>query len=485
MKLFTTLRRDIATRLAREIFVRRLLVKVQKLQEVNRSVAQIGCRLIDELKQNLTPRRLDQIQDLIRSNTRRIQRELREWDARGRRWRPRIKRLLTHCSDFGRAVGEHQMLLQAQDETLRLAERIQRQLGDAVAWLVLRSDPRLIAPLWERRRHHLPDQLGLSGPVLISKSAHETGRFLVIDNDLTRCLGIGDLTVVSADGRWFRPIPVEIKSTVGGGAFVEGAQLEVELRTSVSDHPVDAEIWKDFRSTLGLSDTREGHRPPGDLGAQEKEMLERSKILMEVTSRIRGRFRTPEHLLWPDVERVLSRAMTEGSYYELIEEGIMAVGIRTRAGVDMEAEHLRVLRELQDQGYAGREDLIQASSIDLGQEDWLSPYVPPIPLWPLPLELRTALLTGELFYSCAYDPAVWDRAMLGAGVTLRREEPNWILERGTERISLDHISVMKLTLGVLFSGVRPREIASIVAEALSPAESGTNPDDHSTNSKES
>jgi hypothetical protein len=34
---------------------------------------------------------------------------------------------------------------------------------------------------------------------------------------------------------------------------------------------------------------------------------------------------------------------------------------------------------------------------------------------------------------------------------------------------------MKLTLGVLFSGVRPNEIASIVAEGLSAAPPGATP----------
>jgi hypothetical protein len=159
--------------------------------------------------------------------------------------------------------------------------------------------------------------------------------------------------------------------------------------------------------------------------------------------------------------------MTEGSYYDLIDEGIMAVGIRMREGVDMEAETRRVLTELEQQGFARREGLIQATTFDLRDEDWLAPYVPPIPLWPLPLQLRVALLTGELFYSCAYDQGVWEQAMTKAGVALTQEDGHWILQKGNETTLLDQIAVMKLTLGVLFSGVRPSEIASIVAEALS------------------
>lgn len=364
-------------------------------------------------------------------------------------------------------MGDHHLMLQARETALRVSEAIQRQVGDAFAWLVLRSDPRMISPLFEARSHQLPDQVGLSGPVLLANAAHDTGKWLVIDNDLTRCLGIGDLTVVTADGKWRRPFSLEIKSSLRGQEFKLGAQVDSEVITSISDDPVDTAAWEDFQTTLGLRDQQDGDRPSRNSEAQAIEILEHSKLLGEVTGRIRGQFRSPKDLLWPGVERVLSTAMTEGSYYDLIDEGIMAVGIRMREGVDMEAETRRVLTELEQQGFARREGLIQATTFDLRDEDWLAPYVPPIPLWPLPLQLRVALLTGELFYSCAYDQGVWEQAMTKAGVALTQEDGHWILQKGNETTLLDQIAVMKLTLGVLFSGVRPSEIASIVAEALS------------------
>jgi len=61
-------------------------------------------------------------------------------------------------------MGDHQHMLQAREAALKVSEAIQRQVGDAFAWLVLRSDPRVISPLFAARSHQLPDQVGLSGP---------------------------------------------------------------------------------------------------------------------------------------------------------------------------------------------------------------------------------------------------------------------------------------------------------------------------------
>lgn len=85
-------------------------------------------------------------------------------------------------------IGEHLRNCDLIAQELNQLRAILRQLGDAVAWAILRSDARIIRPLFAKRTHFLSEGPGLVGPVQLIISAHELGQFLVIDNDVTRCL---------------------------------------------------------------------------------------------------------------------------------------------------------------------------------------------------------------------------------------------------------------------------------------------------------
>ena len=445
--------------------MRRLAEQVRKIEETNKQIAYAGCIAAEWLRQRLTPERLQETQVALRQNLLWTEERIREIAGRRAKRGTRLRSRFARNPQLGKSCGEHKELLEAREKALEAQRAILRHSGDALAWLVLRGDPRLIAPLWAPRTHHLASGVGLMGPVMLATTAHDSGKFLVIENDLTRCLGIGDLTVVRADGRWVRPLPLEIKSS---GAFSLGAKVEMEVITSISNHPVDAELFTEFLSTLGLRDPDDDDRPSRNAERQSQEILSHSQLLMEVTGRVRERMPLPKDSLWPGMENVLTKALTTGSCFDLIDEGIVAVGIRMRPGDDAERETRRIRDEVQNlRIVAEGQEQVSATSHDLKEDDALSCLVPPIPLWKLSLPTRSALLGGELLYCCIYSPTVWDRAMRQHGVSLLRDRNQWTIEKNGRTAHLDPIEVRKLTLGVLFAGAKPQEVASIMAQALS------------------
>jgi len=68
-----------------------------------------------------------------------------------------------------------------------------------------RQDARIISPSFREQTHQCHIAEGLGGPAEIARQAMNSGKFFVIENDLTRCVGLGDLTVVFADRYWTRP----------------------------------------------------------------------------------------------------------------------------------------------------------------------------------------------------------------------------------------------------------------------------------------
>lgn len=448
--------------------MRRLAEQVRQIEETNRKIARLGCLVADRLLEDLTPQLLEEEQLHRRQSLLWVESRLRELEARRSARRHSIKARIRRSPELGRIWNEHRRLLQDREGALKGRRAILRQLGDAIAWIVLRGDPHLIAALFVRRTHYLPSHIGLVGPITLISAAHASGRFLVIDNDLTRCLGIGDLTVVRADGRWVRPLSIEIKSS---GQFQVGAEVELDLFTAVSDHPADVELFSEFQSILTLRDPVKGSRPSRASEPQSEELLVHSKFLAELTRRVRAR-PSPESSLWDGMSSVLSKALTLGSCLGFLDDGIVAVAVRLGPGDDSESELRRILGELNDLGFGGgRPGQISATIDDLKGQDILSAYVPPIALWRVPLALRSALLSGELFYGCVYDSAVWERAMASEGVILKREGmsevEHWTLRKGTQIGRFDPIEVRKAVWGVLFGGVRPREIAAMVSQTLS------------------
>lgn len=329
--------------------------------------------------------------------------------------------------------------------------------------MVLRTDPRLILPLFsETRTHNLSSGIGLAGPIQIMSWAHESGQFLVVENDLTRCLGIGDLTVVRSNDRWMHPLPIEIKSK---GEFREGAVVEVDMITAFSDHPLDKELFEEFSRLLELKERTNPKTTP-KIEQQAREIQERTELLLQVTRDARDMLRAG-HSLWTALENILAKAQHGGHAYDAVEDGLAFVSVRTRPEDDAAATTRRVLRLLDEIGFGGGKGYRVTTSHNFRMIDWISAIAPPISLWPIRAAIRTDLLVEDLFFACITAPTLWERAFEAHGIEWRDDGDRWILAHGGKQIFIDLIEVQKLTVGVALAGFSPKEIAAAVARDLS------------------
>jgi len=104
--------------------------------------------------------------------------------------------------------------------------------------------------------------------------------------------------------------------------------------------------------------------------------------------------------------------------------------------------------------------------VQLRENDEWSALVLPIALWPVSRDVRAALLCGELYLACVVRWDAWRDAMKAEGLQLTEERTGWTVTGPSKVARVDILEVGKLTLGVAFSGVSPREIAAGLAASL-------------------
>ena len=355
-------------------------------------------------------------------------------------------------------------------ETLRVRERVLvlrrlllRQIADAFAWLVLRLDARLILPLYREQTHQLPRGAGLSGPAELARRAMKSGEFLVIENDLTRCLGVGDLTVVFAARPWKHPISYEVKSSARP-AWRLGAELQIEAIAAVSNDPADVQLHERFTAATGFGDlpvTMRSREQP----AQTAEQLSAAELVRAAKRVVGQRLSGPSPRAWKTLGTVLARGLADGASYDIAERGIVFIAIRSIDDQAPDAVSTDLFEKVQDlPGF--RPECKVATSVDLRHNDEWSALALPIALWPLSQAVRAALLCGELFLACVVRPDAWREAMKAEGLELTEERKGWTVRGPSKATHIDVLEVGKLTLGVAFSGVSPREIAAGLAASL-------------------
>ena len=236
--------------------------RIERLRVQIVATARATCDVADAMHLGVTPALLEEAQVHLRMQVLAVEAESGTWEARRKRRRARLR---AYRAKFGPSVliGVHLELCSAYADELKRERQVLRQAGDTLAWLVLRCDSSIIAPLYAPRTHRLNAGVGLAGPMMILERAHASERFLVIDNDLTRCLGQGDLTIVRADGRWTAPLCLECFSNDPGEPLREGLEVSVNLAGAVADHPDHTGLHRDFAEALGLrmGSTRTFQRP--------------------------------------------------------------------------------------------------------------------------------------------------------------------------------------------------------------------------------
>ena len=300
----------------------------------------------------------------------------------------------------------------------------------------------------------------------VARDLNASGRFFALYNDLTRCLGVGDVTVVPIDGAWASPLSMELKST---WADESKMLAEIDFLSPHSDRPDFAELFEAVRDCLGLKD-REESSLNKRAQRQVDELLERTDLLFRMQARLTGRLDPPGANHWRKVEEVLSRAYTVGSSFDIPEPNITYFAVRLHENEDalgdLRRTIERVLAQLPDEN-AGQ----AVSSADLAQHPKLSPFVPPIPLWPIPGDLRNALLAGRLFFGVRMSDQLWTEAFEAEGIDLEVRDREWHVSKGTAQGRLDNLEVWKLELGVALAGVSPVAVAMSVREVFETDES--------------
>ena len=208
---------------------------VEKLDQQNQKVAHVCCLFVDEFKRDRSPSNLQEAQDFIRLGLQDARDQLRTQRGRGQRRSTHFSARARRDSRLGRLVHAHVERLAGRLTLLERRRKILRASADALAWIALANVPAAIPRLFKPQTHDISDERGLIGHVAIQQAAHDSGRFLVLENDLTRCLGLGDLTILSLEAPDLPPISVEVKTRAP--LIEQGAEMDVQLALDCSKNP--------------------------------------------------------------------------------------------------------------------------------------------------------------------------------------------------------------------------------------------------------
>lgn len=437
--------------------MKRLSHRLGELQREKQEAARLGCLVVENLRRNLKPELLDELQHGLRMGILDIEERIRAWSDRRQRRAAMIRRFRNRYGHSA-LIGKHLEYVELYEHELAALRLIIRQIGDATAWIVLKTEPRIIAPLFAKRTHHLTRGRSLTSSVQMIMDAHATGKFFALDNDLTRCLGDGDVTVVRAGKPWALPVTYELKTPESEFDEARG-QVTVNFLSALSNHPDQVALHEEFATALGLTEGSKG-RTASSLIDQSAGMERRARVLFAVT---RPRERLPRNnSYWNIIEAVIGRAEQFGWSFDEPERGLVYAAIRLRPEDDTEGMMDAMLRRLQEHIPHG-EPLLTTD--DFKSTDSLSALMPPIALWPLPLQQRTSLLAGRVLLGCIHRSDLFRRAFENEGLVLEQMESGyWRVSGKGEPIVFDRLEVAKLQLGIALNAMSPRELAAVCAE---------------------
>ena len=419
----------------------------------------------ERVRRATTPELIQTAQDGIRGTLLWVESRIRLCQHRRRVRRVRLKRAVRHRSAHWKhdVYQPHLAALQRRDALLARLRSVLKQAADSLAWVVLREDQRIILPMFVKRTHHLPEGIGLIGQVQVLGMIHDSGQFLALENDLTRILGVGDLTIVSNDGNWTRPLCIELKSR---GDPEVGAEVEIDFATAVAETGPDADMFNRLQKLLGMKERRvgEGRTVPR---RQAHELVESAQSTVDLQRQITTVLRTAGPGLWPCVQRVGDRALTVGSAFDIAEADIAYLCIRV---TDTEASMMTMRQLLKKLEYAGfGQGMMHVTSNDLTAHDELAGFALPVPLWPVSPFIRANVLSGDLYLACVFHPELWTRAMNANGIDLSMEGREWVVSKAGKTARFGAVEVLLLTYGFAFSGLSPVDLCHAAAAALTKA----------------
>lgn len=379
---------------------------------------------------------------------------------RGERVR-RIKRRFGSTRAVHHARRDHDLALKALDGVFEQRESILYQIGDACAWAVLGGQTRLLIPLFNKgKRNALPTGVGLGGPVHVASSAHATGNFLVVHNDLTRCICTGDLTVVWAKRPWRHPAVFEVKTTEPD----EHGQSTISLLGNEGGWPVDLELLRDFHSQLGFAVAEP--EPLGERAEKQwQEITSRAELMQDISASGLKPLSAEGRTLWKGIERVLQAALRTGYTYDQVEPGVYMIAVRNGETGEFEVNFEAALTRLRDDIFWRTPKMRwgSAGTSQLSTDTAGAPLVAPILLWRISPALAAHLVANELVLIGYVREDVWPTVFAHRGIARQiDEEGKWLLRRGAGLVTFNPVEVAKITAGVIFSGISPIAVADAV-----------------------
>ncbi len=437
--------------------------ETERLHTEAREIARLACEHADALRQRrITPAELDDMQTGVRRNLLFVEGRMKTLVERRRTRSNRIKRRFGTRSGFGTAIGGHLAALRERDAELELQRNLLRQAGDTLAWLALDREPDVIAPLYSPASNRLPREIGLVGVVILAREAHRTRKWLAVETDLTRCLGVGDLVVVPFGRKWSRPLVLEVKTA---GEYREGGVADITVHSVVLEGGADATLLSEFNESLGLRHS-EGTPLAETHPVQAERLREHVELLHAVTGLAVRRVRAPDESRWSRLNRVASGALDRGYRVEIAEDGVAYVGIRRHDGDDQSAAVQKVFAQLSERGYQqGEAEYISSNDFQLENAGVSATAVPPIALWELPVDQRVAILMRELDFSIIVKPTVWRDAFVAQGIDFVERGRVWLVSLDGRSAVFPAFVAAKLH-NALLVGISPGEIAAAVVEVL-------------------
>jgi hypothetical protein len=409
----------------------------------------------------LAPDQLEELQERNRTWRQLTADQRGELKRRRRQRSARIKSRFGSTEAVHQARLDHDQSLNALDGMLAQRESILYQTGDACAWYVMGGQTRLLVPLFnDGKVNTLPPGVGLSGPAYLAKQAHATGNFLVIHNDLTRCMGTGDLTVVWAKQQWHHPAVFEVKTT----ASDDQGRSTINLLGIQGGFPADVELVRDFQAQLGFEVKEEW--PLDDRAERQvKEIESRAELMQDITAGGVKALSADGRTLWKGVEGLLRAALRNGSSYGEVEPGVHMIAVRNGETDRFEESFRAAFSRFKDEVMSLTPEMEwgTAATSELATQAPGAPLVAPLLLWRIDPDLAARLAANELVLIGYVRKDVWPTVFAERGIVREiDEEGNWLLRRGDALVTFSNVVAAKITAGVIFSGISPIAVAAAV-----------------------
>lgn len=432
---------------------------VERFDRDTRRILTGAVSAVENFRSDGSSKTLNQIQDGLRALTFDCEARIRVHRGRRKKRKRRIAPLTKSVS--GELIGEHQDWLGRRDAVYARRRTALRQIGDALAWLALRGDMGAVSAVYDAAKSHfLPPLPSLIGHASLIEQITDRTDLLVIDNDLTRILGAGDLTVITPRSRPLRPFVLEIRTH---GDIISDPSTTMTIQGVFVEAGADDGVREQLRQAL---DFKEG---PGPLeGSRKQRQLQQIAELTEGLYQLLSSERTPLPAPVPayfsTIERVLRRSEMTGYAFDIPRDGIAYLAVSQTDGSPVRLEP--ALQALARFGV----DVSDASwgsvvTLSLGAVPELARVLPPVALWRMSPDLRAKLLNEDLILTGYIRRDLWRRSFGSFGWSfLVTQDHGWRVQKDEEVIELGRDAAVHAQLGVAFLGFDPDNVAEAVVQ---------------------